>query len=190
MKTSRATAKTKMKKIVKKRLIFLLIITLALVSLVLFFVSSTRYKPEPMEFVKYMEYYNHSDLFYNYEVTRYPSNVSISPAGLDDDRLSLGVVVDPWNLNFGIVPFGNNTGARVIELTNMRDKPTRIYIEVYGNLTPHVEFTKNNFILNPKENIEIDAVFEAGGAAIGDYSGEIDVIAQKPKYSFIYMIWR
>lgn len=104
--------------------------------------------------------------------------------------MKIGVVVDPWNLNFGIIPVGKNFGTRFIDLENPTDKDVKINFKVYGNISPFVNFTKNDFILHKKEKITIEVKFYAEQAKIGNYSGEIDVIIQKPKYDFIYDFWR
>lgn len=187
---SKRTKNRKMKKLVKKRLILLLVACAILISLILYFITSTHYSPNPEVFANEMDFYNHSDIFFNYEIWRYHSNVTVSELTMQNESVTLGVVVDPWNLNFGIIPSGNNSGARVIEFDNMKENPAKVYVEVYGNLTPHVETSNNNFIIQPKENVVIDLIFEARNAAPGNYEGEIDVIIQKPKYSFIYSLWR
>lgn len=141
-------------------------------------------------FVTNRTFETRSDIFFNYEITRYPSNTEISIAKPTQEKYTIGVVIDPWNLNFGIIPAGDNFGTRFIDLTNLKEKDVKIYFKVYGNISPFVNFSKNNFILRPKENITVETHFYASSAEVGNYSGEIDVIAQRPKYDFLYIFWR
>ncbi|MEM5879268.1 MAG: hypothetical protein QXK48_03925 [Candidatus Aenigmatarchaeota archaeon] len=158
-------------------------------TLALLFILS-GYQPGPKEFVTNRTFETRSDFFFNYEIIRYPSSVSVSSTGPTEEKLKIGVVVDPWNLNFGIIPVGKNFGTRFIDLENPTDKDVKINFKVYGNISPFVNFTKNDFILHKKEKITIEVKFYAEQAKIGNYSGEIDVIIQKPKYDFLYNFWR
>ncbi|MEM5773289.1 MAG: hypothetical protein QXL86_03680 [Candidatus Aenigmatarchaeota archaeon] len=171
----------------KKKKINLALIILLLLG-VLILLANLPYQPKG--FVENMTFEKHSDLFFNYEIIRYPSSVEVSPVRPDQERLKLGVVVDPWNLNFGIVPIGNNFVTRFIEISNPKEKSAKIVFKVYGNISPFVNFTRNDFIIRPNESVTIEAKFYAEKAKIGNYTGEIDIVIQRPKYEFLYNFWK
>jgi hypothetical protein len=81
-------------------------------------------------------------------------------------------------------------GTRFINLANFKEKDAKISFKVYGNISPFVKFNKNDFILHPNENLTVEVSFHAEGVKIGNYSGEIDVVVQRPKYDFLYALWK
>jgi len=168
---------------VKKRLIVLLV---AIIFLFFLF----EYKPQPTEFVTNRTFITYSDLFFNYEITKYPSRVEVVKAEPVKEKITIGLSVDPWNLDFGIIPEGKNFGTRFINLANFKQKDAKISFKVYGNISPFVKFGKNDLILRANENLTVEVSFHAEGAKIGNYSGEIDVVVQRPKYDFLYMFWK
>lgn len=159
---------------------------LAIAVLLLIFLIS--YQPKPKEFVTNRTFETYSDLFFNYEITKYPSSGEVSTVQPTQERLTLGVTIDPWNLNFGVIPAGNNFGTRFINLVNKKEN-AKISFKVYGNISPFVNFSKNDFILHSKENVTVEVNFYTASAKVGNYSGEIDVIVQRPKYDFLYSFW-
>jgi len=167
-------------------------VAFAAIAVVIFllFIFLISYKPEPKEFVTNRTFLSYSDLLFNYEVSKYPSSVQVSSVKPTQEKITLGVVTDPWNLNFGIIPAGNNSVKRLIDLVNKKGKDAKVNLKAYGSISPFVIFSKNNFFLHPKENISVGIDFYAASAKIGNYSGEIDVIVQRPKYDFLYNFWR
>ncbi|MEM5829352.1 MAG: hypothetical protein QW040_00065 [Candidatus Aenigmatarchaeota archaeon] len=154
------------------------------------FTLLTNLPYQPKGLVENRTFEKYYDLFFTYEITRYPTSAQVLPAQPNHEKLTLGVVVDPWNLNFGIVPAGKNFVTRFVDLTNLKEKDAKIMVRVYGNISPFVNFTKNNFILKPNENAMIEVKFYAEKAEIGNYSGEIDVVVQRPRYDFLYYFWK
>lgn len=173
---------------IKKRNFKPLIVVLAAIVMSFFIISS--YQPQSKEFVSNMTFVKYSDLFFNYEVTKYPSNAEVSILQPTQEKMNIGVAVDPWSLNFGIIPEGKNFGSKSVDIGNLENKDSKVIFKIYGNITPFVNFTKNNFILHSNESTTIEIQFHTDLAAVGNYSGEIDVIIQKPKYNFIYSLWR
>ena len=161
----------------KKEMIILTIIVLIIVSLFVF--SNSQEPPEPTEFVKNKTVVTYSNLFFNYEILKYPSNVEITSLKNINESIVLGLVTDPWNINFGIIPGNGTFVKRNIELTNKEEKDIKIILRSYGNISPLVVFSKNDFILKPKEKASIDIFLYSKNAEPGNYSGEIDVISQK-----------
>jgi hypothetical protein len=148
-----------------------------------------NYQYEPKGMVANRTFISYSDLFFEYEITRYPSSVEVAPVQ-EQEKLLLGISADPWNLNFGIIPAGKNFGKRFVSLVNLKEKDVKIVLKAWGNISSFVKFNKNNFILHPKENVTVEVGFYAEGAEVGNYTGVIDVVVQKPKYDFIYSFWR
>lgn len=124
------------------------------------------------------------NLFFTYEVQRYPSVVEISNAS--SINLSIGFSLEPWNLNFGIVPTGGSMGKRFLTLQNSEDAPANLQLKAYGNISPMVGFSENNFLLSKGTPRPIEIMLNTEKDTLpGNYSGEIDVIVKKPKYSFV-----
>lgn len=165
-----------------KNFLLVLIIALFLIAL-----PARIQETEPEEFVENMTFTTYSDLFFDYEITRYPTGVEITPSKFLEKESVIGVVIDPWNLKFGIVPTGGSFVRRYVELTNVMERAGKVSFKVYGNIKPLVSFSKNDFILHENENSTV-TVFLSATNVTGNFSGEIDVIAQKPKYDFLYKI--
>ena len=120
-----------------------------------------------------------TDSNYEYEVTRYPSGVIVTEPVEVDDELTIGVVVDPDNLEFGTIPSGENSGKRIVELSNLEDTQAEVEFVVVGDIEGFVEFSQNNFALQPNEEVSVDVVFKADEAEVKEYVGEIDVIVKR-----------
>jgi hypothetical protein len=158
--------------------------------LIVLIISLSSQQTEPKKFVANRTFLTRSDLFFSYETTKYPSGAQVAVAQPTQERLTIGVATDPWSLNFGIIPYGDNFGTRYVDLINKKDRDVKVSLKTYGNITPFVNFSKNNFFLHPNENITIKAQFYATSAKIGNYSGQIDITVQRPKYDFLYFFWR
>lgn len=126
-----------------------------------------------------------SNLLFDYEITRYPSSVDITTPVPEDENITVGFVVDPWNLKFGLVPGNGSYVKRNVVLTNLDERETRVSLNSYGNISELVHFSKNDFILQMGENVSVDVYLFTNNTDFGNYSGEIDVVAKKPIYSFI-----
>lgn len=166
------------------------IIVLAVSIILVVFLSSfliLHGKPAPTEFVTNRTVEISGDLLFSYEATKYPSGVEIIKPKLQESKLLVGLTVDPWDLKFGIIPSGGSFGTRHLILTNKQDKDVKVDLKVYGNISPMVSFSKNNFILSKNENVTIDVFCRTTDTTLdGNYTGEIDVIIKRPKYEFIY----
>jgi hypothetical protein len=161
----------------------LLIISIIFIIFLFIFINFQE-PPEPKDFVKNKTNVNYSTLLFNYEIVRYPSSVEIKPLE-DVNETVLGFVVDPWNINFGIVPSNGSFIKRNIELTNLEEKNIKVILKAYGNISPLIVFSRNNIVLKPKEKVSIDIFSHSKNFEPGNYSGEIDVIAQKGIYNFL-----
>ncbi len=147
-----------------------------------FVFSNLQEPPEPKEFVKNKTIANYSTLFFSYKVIRYPTSIEIKPI---KENTTIGFAIDPRNLNFGIIPCNGSFVKRSIELFNPERKNVEIILKSYGNISPLVFFSKNNFILHPEERVNIDVFLFSNNTLPGNYSGEIDLIVKKLIYNFL-----
>lgn len=161
----------------------ILFIIFLFIVIFLFFYENFQEPPAPTNFVKNKTVSNYSTMFFNYDILRYPSDVEIIPIEQMNGTILLGFATDPWNINFGITPGNGSFVTRNIELAN-KDKDSKIILKAYGNISPLVAFSKNNFILKPYERVSVDITLFSNSTKVGKYSGEIDVIAEKAIYNF------
>ncbi|MFH8120342.1 MAG: hypothetical protein QXS37_06075 [Candidatus Aenigmatarchaeota archaeon] len=137
---------------------------------------------EPKSLVENMSFQKSSNFFFTFEVTSYPSKVEIIPF---EQNITVGLVADPWNLNFGIIPLPGY-GRRQVVVSNFEKSRVRVYFKVYGEIKPFVRFSKENFILYPNQSETIIAFLNTSKASrVGNYSGQIDVIVKKPNFAFL-----
>ena len=169
----------------KKIAIYSVIAIILLVIAIAIFVNG-RNQPE---FVDNKTTTTYSDILFDYEVSRYKTGAEITDAYSPDKNVTLGVVVDPWDIRFGSIPSGDNTGTRFISLENLKEKESKVNFKVSGDISPFVEFSKNDFVIKPMEKTTVEANFHTDSLKIGNYSGEIDVIIKTPKYDFLYIFW-
>ncbi len=121
-------------------------------------------------------------MLFAYEISRYPTQVEISNA--TGENVSLGFSLEPWNLNFGIVPTGGNLGKRFLSLQNVAERPAKIYLNARGDISSMIVFSDNDFFLS-KDIKQVEIVLQTKkDTQLGNYSGEIDVIVKRPKYDF------
>jgi hypothetical protein len=163
-----------------KPIVILAIIVLA----VIVFGYSLGGPLEPKDFVSNKTYSNYSNVLYSYEILRYPSNVEIMNLDLRKENATLGFVTDSWNINFGSIPGNGTYVKRNVEFSNRKDSPSKIELRAYGNISSHVSFSQNDFILNPGDKVSVDIYLFSNSTKSGNYTGEIDVIAKKAIYNF------
>lgn len=165
---------------IRKSIVILILATFALLALFLLV------QPRQRKLVEKMTTESSEDLFFYYQTTRYPSFVEIAKKQ-EGGNILIGLAVDPWNLNFGIVQIGN-VGRRFIELFNNQDDDVKVMLETYGNISSMVKFDKNNFILSKSTNSTVTIELQSTEKTMpGNYTGKIDVIIKKPKYNFAYI---
>lgn len=137
-------------------------------------------------FAKEASFNNCTDLLFNDEITRYPSSATVMVYSPEDDRVTLGFVVDPFNLNFGVVPYGDNYITRFVMLKNLKDDAVKVSFRSFGNISRFVNYSMNDFILDNGESATVDIRFLAKDAVVGNYTGQIDVIVKKPTHEFMH----
>ena len=161
-------------------------ITIAIVILIIFLFIATIDPSEPTELANEKTITNYSNLFFDYKIIRYPTSAEIVP--VTEENINLGVVTDPWNIKFGVIPGNGSSVRRYINIKNTNGNFSKIKLKTYGNITPLVNFSKNDFILNGNESAVIEVNLYSESADVGNYSGEIDVIVKAPKYDLFKII--
>jgi hypothetical protein len=161
-------------------------IVAVLIVIVMFFFIASMGPFEPKEFVSEREVLNSSSMIFSYNIIRYPTSAEVLQ--YSGENISMGFVTDPWNIKFGSVIGNGTTVKRFIGIKSSAGKYSRINIRAYGNITPMVGFSKNNFILSENESVAIEVMFDTQNASYGNYSGEIDVVSKTPKYNLLQII--
>ena len=161
-----------------------ILISVVIISVIFVIIYSWNYPSVPKEFVTNETFERATGIFFDYETTRFPSNVEIVLP--QEEGMKIGFVIDPWNLNFGIIPTGGNYGTRHIILVNSEDRNVRVDINVYGTIKPLVSVSQNNFILQSGKSVTVDIYLNTTNSTKpGNYTGEIDVVIKKPRYSLL-----
>ena len=113
----------------------------------------------------------YSGLLFSERVTRYPMIAEVTEA----ENRTLGIAVEEF-LNFGRVPSGSEV-KKTINMYNDESDGVKIKISSEGDISPHVTFSKNNFILRDESGVEIKFYSKE----TGNYSGILSVSAVKPR---------
>lgn len=158
-------------------------IIILIIILTVFLFVATIEPSEPKEFVNEKTVLNYSNLLFDYKIIKYPTYAEIVP--YKGENIDLGIVTDPWNIKFGIIPGNGSYEKRYVSIKNSKESSSRIKLKTYGNITPLVNFSRNEFILNENESAAIEVILYTDSAEFGNYSGEIDVILKTPKYDLL-----
>jgi len=135
---------------------------------------------EPGVFVENRTVLTKSDSFYNYEITKYPSKIEIVDLRFKNIGNKIGLSVDSWIFDFGIIPIGGSV-KKTINFESIEDK-SKVKLIAFGNISSMITFSKNNFYL--KGNDKVDVLLNiTESPQLGNYTGEIDIIVQKNKFS-------
>ncbi len=147
-------------------------------------ITTILFSPQaPAEFVENQTLATDENALFTYEINRYPASVRIS--NTTGKNITVGFALEPGSINFGIIPSGGSSGKRFITLENIAEKPSKIRLIAYGNISQMIKFSDNNFLLSKDAPKPIEIVLETKNeTALGNYSGEIDIIVKKPKYGF------
>lgn len=154
----------------------------ALLAVCLIFASQPPSSPRTLAKNQTLDSYENA--LFKYEINRYPANAEVS--NVSRENLSIGFSIDPWNLNFGIVPTDGSYGRRFITLKNSEADDVIIQLRSNGDIVPFVEFNRNDFVLKKGDSAPIEIVFRTKkDTPVGKYDGEIDVIIRQPKYGIL-----
>jgi len=164
----------------------ILIITIVLIIIFGIFFFFSKKPKKTAGFITNRTSERTEDIFFIREIVKYPSNVTIvSPE--NPSNLTIGIVGDPWNLNFGVLPIGVN-GKRFLNVANYKEPMYKIEINCYGNICPMINFDRNDFILHKGDEAKITVTLDTSLSSPGDYIGEIEVLSERPKFSFLSTI--
>jgi len=167
-----------------KKILIIVLLSLAVLGLSIIF---SREKKVTTGFVTNVSFNVTEDLFFIHEIVKYPTNVTVVKLE-DSSEVPIGITGDPWNINFGVLPVGVR-GKRTINIANYKQPVFRIKIVCYGDICHMITFDKNDFLLHEGEEAQVVATLDTSLSPFsGDYKGEIDVISDRPKYSFISSI--
>jgi len=156
------------------------IVTFIIVLIIFLYFLELQEPLEPKEIVNEKTILNYSSLFFNYKIIRYPTRVEVIKP---EENINVGVVTDPWNLNFGYIPGNGSSVKRYIGILNEDKKYSTVKLKAYGNISSLINFSKNDFVLN--ESAAVEVILNTTFAEIGNYTGEIDIIIKVPKYDFL-----
>ena len=153
------------------------LIVLLLISSILFIFL---YEPRITGFVSNMTIERFENFFFVYERMRYPARVQITEKG---EALNIGISVDPWNLDFGVLPKGVNN-KRFINLANHKNKIYKVSLVSRGNISSMISFSENNFLLHEGEEEKVSVFLNSSlSEKVGNYTGEVDVTYKRARFS-------
>ncbi len=164
---------------VKISMFLILVFALFVFSATIISLSLTN-KESPKNFVDNITVVAKSDIFYDYKITKYPSNVQIVDLGVENTGNKIGIAIEPWMFDFGLIPIGENSVEKSIIFEVSEGDEAKVEIKVFGNISEMISFSKNNFYPKGDDNVSIFLNITKNTKP-GNYTGEIDVIIQKEK---------
>lgn len=107
-------------------------------------------------------------------------NMSAQVIKISGPDTKIGFAAQTDELNFGRVPLGGRS-TKFIDVSNTFNSPVKLKAHLSGNITPLVDLSEQEVLLDPKETTQIRVTFNSN--VIGNYSGNINIISHIPKYS-------
>ena len=144
-------------------------------SLVLF-LFLFRFRISPAQNLTQVKFEKKSDLFYEYEIFRYPVRAKVLKG-----VFNVGVSVDTNILDFGELPLGSK-GKKTIWLNNSEEKEVKVEIIIFGEIKPFLKVEEESFVLTANEKKPIIVEFNA--LKEGNFTGELDILIKKPRSLF------
>ncbi|MCK5452665.1 MAG: hypothetical protein KAI51_04450, partial [Candidatus Aenigmarchaeota archaeon] len=124
------------------------------------------------------------NLFFTYEISKYPTSVEIS--NIEGQNISIGFSLESTSLDFGVVPTGGAIGMRFLTLKNTQDDTAKMLFFAYGNISSMIHYNDNNFHLKPEVTKDIEIMLKTDkNTPVGDYSGEINLVVKRARYNFM-----
>lgn len=159
-------------------LIAFALVVFALTLVVLSLVSSPV--KEPVAFVENRTVITKSDLFYEYQITKYPTKVEIVESE-DDLSKMIGISTEPWIFDFGVIPQTQASVKKILTLNDIKEGKLNVELTVFGNISDMVSFSKNDFYLEGDEEVFV-FLNVTEETKLGNYNGEIDIIVKKESF--------
>lgn len=153
----------------------------------LFALASMPFSYIPSELTNTIVNEKQEDKLFIYEITRIPALAQTRNPELNEEemKLTVGISGDIDVLNFGLIPTGGSYVGKYLNLTNRNENPVKISLSATGNISPYIEFDKNNFILKNQDTTIYIIFRTTGDMPIGNYTGEVDVIVKRARFSTI-----
>ena len=104
------------------------------------------------------------------KIKEYPLRAMVT----EPDR-KIGIALEEYKLDYGYVPMYSNV-TKYINVWN-QGSPSKIHLEVIGNISEFIEFSDNDFVL--KDGKEVSVLLYA--VKTGNFSGILRVSAKKPR---------
>ena len=163
-----------------KKLVIVVILLVIFLSGLLFY----KWPAPKIGFVTNMAIDRSENPLFLYETIKYPSNVEIIPSESSTSH-RVGITGDPWNVNFGVLQPGIN-GKRFINVANYKELPYHVKLVSYGNISPMISFSENDFILYKGDEKKITVFLNSSlFTGAGNYTGEIDIISENTNIPFL-----
>ncbi len=163
----------------KKLLIVVIVLVIFLFGLLFYKRPATK-----TGFVTNMTVERSENPLFFYEIIKYPSNVEIIPIEPGTSH-RVGIVGDPWNVNFGVLQPGIN-GKRFLNVANYKEQTYHVKIVSYGNISSMISFSEDDFILYKGDEKKITVFLNTSlSTRPGNYTGEIDIISESTKIPFL-----
>ena len=109
-------------------------------------------------------------LFYSFYKVDYIKEFNMSM--VVGDHIGIGII--KGELSFGMVPPGQGSSTRNIDIYNSKNYPLKVNIKKYGEIKDWVKVSPNGFIIGVNENRQVN--FEASppvNTEYGNYTGKI-----------------
>jgi hypothetical protein len=127
------------------------------------------------------------NLFFEKYIRRIPAQGSIVPPVIDNNgTITAGVSVDRDKLNFGRIQSNLSGITKVLEIQYPFNVSSKICVMVQGDIKQFLETPNREFVMSSGEKREVQIRFS--GSDIGNFTGEVDVLAKKPKYGFLDLL--
>jgi len=167
----------------------ILVLLFILVILGFILIFNTNFEFKTIGFVINRTVETSENLFFYYEIVRYPSNVMILEQK-KTDKINVGLTGDPWNINFGILSSGM-IGERYINLANYKEEPFHVRLVSHGNISSMISFSSNDMVLRKGDEVKLTVFLNTSiSTSPGNYTGEIDIITEKSKIPFLGNVLR
>jgi hypothetical protein len=171
----------RMKKVTDTK-IFLIFLIIGIVIVAPIFLSM---RPAPESFVRNRSLERYEDMLFNYDIVRYPAAAEIQSPEQPGD-IVIGMNVDSDYINFGSILGGGGTSKRQINLSTKDSGNYKIMLRAFGEISKFIKFSENDFVLSGKKSVYV--IMDTAGQNPGNYTGEIDVLVQKSKSTFLKAI--
>jgi hypothetical protein len=128
------------------------------------------------------------NIFFEKNIIRVPAKgVIILPIIDNNGTITAGVSVDSDKLDFGRIQSNLSGITKSLDIAYpFRTGSVKICVIAQGDIKQFLETPNREFIMSSGEKKEVQIRFS--GSMIGNFTGEVDVLAKKPKYGFLDLL--